>query len=134
MCIALAAASFANTVTQLILTYGVLYGLGGSICYAPTISFVDEWFIRRKGLAFGIMWAGTGVAGLLLPLVMQWLLNSYGFRSTLRIWSLALFILTSQSRAILWQNLISRAISRRLPRNSPVSETPTRSGEATLHQ
>jgi MFS family permease len=94
MCIALAAASFATSVTHLIVTHGILYAIGGSICYSPTILFVNEWFIRRKGLAFGIMWAGTGVSGVVLPLVMQWLLHSYGFRTTLRIWSLALFILT----------------------------------------
>lgn len=94
MCIALAAASFATNVTHLIITHGVLYAIGGGICYSPTILFVDEWFIQRKGLAFGIMWAGTGVSGVVLPLVMQWLLNSYGFKTTLRIWSVALFILT----------------------------------------
>jgi MFS family permease len=94
MCIALAAASFAKNVTHLIITHGILYAIGGGICYSPTILFVDEWFIQRKGLAFGFMWAGTGVSGVVLPLVMQWLLESYGFRTTLRIWSLALFILT----------------------------------------
>jgi MFS family permease len=94
MCIALAAASFAQNVTHLIITHGILYAIGGGICYSPTILFVDEWFITRKGLAFGFMWAGTGVSGVVLPLVMQWLLESYGFRTTLRIWSLALFILT----------------------------------------
>ncbi|KIW09287.1 uncharacterized protein PV09_00204 [Verruconis gallopava] len=94
MCVALATASFATSVTQLIVTHGILYAIGGSICYSPTILFVNEWFIQRKGLAFGIMWAGTGVSGVVLPLVFQWLLHSYGFRTTLRIWSLTLFILT----------------------------------------
>jgi hypothetical protein len=56
MAVAVASASFANKVWHLILTQGVLYGLGGSIIYYPTILFVDEWFIRRKGFAFGIMW------------------------------------------------------------------------------
>ena len=94
MCVALAAASFSKTVTHLIITHGVLYAIGGGICYSPTILFVDEWFIQRKGLAYGIMWAGTGVSGVAIPLFMQWLLDSYGFRTTLRVWSLALFILT----------------------------------------
>lgn len=94
MCVALAAASFAKNVTHLIITHGILYAIGGGLCYSPTILFLDEWFIQRKGLAFGIMWAGTGVSGVVLPLVMQWLLESYGFRTTLRIWSVALFILT----------------------------------------
>ena len=56
---ALVGSSFATRVWHLILTQGVLYAVGGSILYFPTIIFLDEWFIRRKGLAYGVMWAGT---------------------------------------------------------------------------
>jgi hypothetical protein len=56
MCAALAASSFATKVWHLILTQGVLYAIGGGLAYSPTILFVNEWFVRRKGLAFGIMW------------------------------------------------------------------------------
>ena len=56
MCVALAASSFATTTTHLIFTQGVLYAIGGSVAYAPTILFVDEWFVRKKGFAFGVMW------------------------------------------------------------------------------
>ena len=28
--------------------------------YFPTVAFLDEWFIKRKGFAFGVMWAGAG--------------------------------------------------------------------------
>jgi hypothetical protein len=37
-------------------TQGVLYAIGGSIAYAPCVIYMDEWFVKRKGLAFGIMW------------------------------------------------------------------------------
>ena len=60
MVIGLVASSFATRVSHLILTQGVLYAIGGSMLYTPTIIFLDEWFIARKGLAFGVMWAGTG--------------------------------------------------------------------------
>jgi hypothetical protein len=53
MCIATISASFCHSVGQLILTQGILYAIGGSLAYSPTILFVDEWFIRRKGLAIG---------------------------------------------------------------------------------
>lgn len=56
---------------------------------------MDEWFVRRKGLAYGVMWSGTGLAGMILPLVLESLLNSLGFRTTLRIWSGILFCLTA---------------------------------------
>lgn len=60
MCVALAASSFATTTTHLILTQGVLYAIGGGVAYAPTILFVDEWFVRKKGFAFGVMWVSRG--------------------------------------------------------------------------
>lgn len=56
MCAALAGSSFATTVPQLIATQGVLYAIGGGIAYSPCILYLDEWFVRRKGLAYGIMW------------------------------------------------------------------------------
>lgn len=58
--ITLIASSFSTAVWHLILTQGVLYAIGGSLLYSPTCFYLDEWFIKKKGLAFGIMWAGVG--------------------------------------------------------------------------
>jgi hypothetical protein len=55
----LIAASFANQVNYLILTQGAIYGIGGSIVYCPAVLFVDEWFIQRKGLAYGVLWVDS---------------------------------------------------------------------------
>jgi hypothetical protein len=63
---ALVASSFSTRVWHLVLTQGCLYAIGGSFLYAPTMFYLDEWFILRKGLAFGIMWAGVGTVGLIL--------------------------------------------------------------------
>lgn len=54
--VALIASSFATKVWHLILTQGVMYALGGSMLYYPMLLFLDEWFVRKKGIAFGIMW------------------------------------------------------------------------------
>ncbi|KAF2198134.1 MFS general substrate transporter [Delitschia confertaspora ATCC 74209] len=107
MCLSLGLSSLSQTVTQLIATQGVLYAIGGSLVYHPTLLFMDEWFVKRKGLAFGVMWvrpianlpvppkqAGTGLGGVGIPLLLQHLLLTRGFRATLRIWSLALFLST----------------------------------------
>lgn len=91
--IALVSSSFATTVWQLILTQGVLYAMGGMILYGPAITLVDEWFISKKGLAYGIMWAGTGTAGATIPFILSWCLQRYGFRSALRIWAVIMVVL-----------------------------------------
>ncbi|KAK3944579.1 MFS monocarboxylate transporter [Diplogelasinospora grovesii] len=94
MCLGLALSSFSTTVTHLIITQGILYGVGGSVAYSPCIVYIDEWFVRRKGLAYGIMWSGTGLAGVIFPLVLEYLLSTYGFRTTLRLWSALVLVVT----------------------------------------
>ncbi|OAX78859.1 hypothetical protein ACJ72_06829 [Emergomyces africanus] len=95
MCLAMALSSFATNVTHLIVSQGVFYALGGSIAYSPCILLMEDWFDKRKGLAFGVMWAGTGLGGVILPLVMQSLLDRFGFRVALRAFAVALFVLTA---------------------------------------
>lgn len=84
------AAAFCNSVSALIATQGVMYALGGLVLYFPAMQLIGEWFIQRRGLAFGLVWAGTGVSGIVVPFLLQWLLDSYGFRTTLHIWSVVL--------------------------------------------
>lgn len=55
MALALATSSFATSVAHLIVTQGILYGIGGSISYSTCLILIEEWFDKRKGFAFGIM-------------------------------------------------------------------------------
>ncbi|KAJ9087441.1 hypothetical protein DSO57_1033331 [Entomophthora muscae] len=55
-------ASLGTRVWHLILTQGVLYGVGGALVYIPAIMLVTEWFEKRQGLAVGIGAAGAGGA------------------------------------------------------------------------
>lgn len=95
MVLSLVAASFCNSISGLIGTQGVMYAIGGLILYFPVMSLITEWFVQRRGLAFGIMWAGTGLAGTVLPFLLQWLLNSYGYRTTLRVWAIVIALFTT---------------------------------------
>lgn len=95
MCLALAMSSFSTNTTHLIVTQGVLYALGGSFAYSPCILFMDQWFAKKIGLAYGIMWAGTGLAGVIVPIIMRWILDDYDHKIALRAWSVCLFVLTT---------------------------------------
>ncbi|RYN94916.1 hypothetical protein AA0120_g3558 [Alternaria tenuissima] len=94
MCLSLGLSSLSQTVPHLIASQGVFYAIGGALCYVPVVAFMEQWFVKRKGLAFGIMWAGTGIGGIIIPLLLQYLLGRYGFRTTLRIWAAVLFAAT----------------------------------------
>jgi MFS family permease len=101
-------ASFCNTVGGLLATQGVMYAIGGMTLYYPAMVYVDEWFIARKGMAYGVMWAGTGSAGVVVPFLLQWLLDSYGFRTALRVWAVILVRLPQHLDTRKPANMISR--------------------------
>ncbi|PYH78120.1 MFS monocarboxylate transporter [Aspergillus uvarum CBS 121591] len=86
--------SFAHTVWQLTATQGVLCGLGNGLVFSPTTLLLDQWFIRRKGLAYGIMWAGKSVCGVALPFLTSAALDQYGARTTLRAWTVITLLTT----------------------------------------
>ena len=104
MTIALVAASYTNTTGALLATQGILFGIGGLTMYFPAMYVIDEWFIARKGLAFAIIWTGTGVGGAIFPFVSQWLLDTYGFRTALRIWAVVIVSRTTVSSLDLADN------------------------------
>lgn len=93
--LACVASSFATRPWHLIVTQGVLYGIGTNFLYSPTFSMLNEWFMKRRGLAYGVMFAGTGISGLFLPLIFEKLLTSYGHATALRAWSVAMILLTA---------------------------------------
>ena len=58
---------------HLYLTIGVLVG-AGSVClgYSGQSLFLPNWFIRRRGLAMGLAFAGVGIGSVtLLPWVQH---------------------------------------------------------------
>jgi MFS family permease len=52
----------------LVLTQGVLYAIGGSLIYSPCMSYMSEWFVNRRGMANGVIFAGNVVSYFLICL------------------------------------------------------------------
>lgn len=89
--LALALSSFCTTVPQLLATQGILFGIGGCFAYVPANLYIDEWFVARKGLAYGILWSAGGVGGVVFPIILESLLHKTGFQTTTRICAGILF-------------------------------------------
>ena len=95
LCIlALVAGSFAKELSTLILTQGIMYGVGFVTFYYPILSMIDEWWVARRGLAYGILCGASGVSGAIMPLIVEQLLRKYGYPTTLRAIAVAIFITT----------------------------------------
>jgi MFS family permease len=77
---------------HLYLTIGVMVG-GGSVClgYSGQSLFLPNWFVRRRGLAIGIAFAGVGVGSVTLLPWMQVLIVQAGWRTA--CWSMGLVVL-----------------------------------------
>ncbi|CAH0023713.1 unnamed protein product [Clonostachys rhizophaga] len=95
MCIfGLVSASFTTSVNGLIGTQGFLYGLGFVILSYPIISMINEWWVSRKGMAFGLISASSGLTGAVMPFIVEALLAKYGQHTTLRASAVAMAVLT----------------------------------------
>ncbi|KAB8217049.1 major facilitator superfamily domain-containing protein [Aspergillus novoparasiticus] len=75
-------AGFSHTPVQLVMTQGVLYGLGSGLFFAPNMSLIDEWFIRQRSLAYGIYFACSSITAAIIPPVMRVLLSNPDRRAT----------------------------------------------------
>jgi len=89
VCLALGLSSLATNVNHLIITQGIMYAIGGGLAWTPVLFFIEEWWVRRRGFAYGAVIAGAGLGGAVIPVMTELLLHSYGFRTTLRIIAIA---------------------------------------------
>ncbi|KAL5631395.1 hypothetical protein ACGC1H_007046 [Rhizoctonia solani] len=95
--VAMVGAAFSSRVWHLILTQGIIYSIGGTLVYFTMQMYVFEWFKERRGLANGLIFAGTGLGGVVLPFVVEKLLISYGLRTTFIALAISYAILLSAS-------------------------------------
>ncbi len=66
---------------QIMALYGLLAPLGLVLSTAVTANaLISRWFVRRLGLALGLSAFGIGLAGVLLPPVVAWMLPTAGWR------------------------------------------------------
>ena len=65
-------AAHGDSILEISLALSILCGfLGTSFTFAPLVADISHWFDRRRGLAVGIAFSGSYVAGALWPPVLQ---------------------------------------------------------------
>lgn len=87
-------ATLAREPWQLYATLGVLVGAGG-VClgYTGQGLFLPSWFVRRRGLAMSIAFAGVGVGSIVLLPWFQSLIEHGGWRSA--CWTMGILVLVA---------------------------------------
>lgn len=64
-------ASLSTTVWQLLLSQGVLVGMGASCGYVASQAAIGGWFDKRKGLAMGLSGSGTGFGSVFIVVIVN---------------------------------------------------------------
>ncbi|MFC1868519.1 MFS transporter [Thermodesulfobacteriota bacterium] len=76
------AASRISAIWHLYLFFGGIMALGiNMLSYSPVLSVIPKWFIKRRGLANGLVLSGIGVGILLLVPFNELMINALGWRS-----------------------------------------------------
>ncbi|KAI8320379.1 MFS general substrate transporter [Martensiomyces pterosporus] len=83
-CTALMLASLTHAVWQLVLTQSIMFGAGAALLYSPSIALATQWHQRHRALATGLAVAGCGIGGVVFSQITQVMVDSIGYRWSLR--------------------------------------------------
>ena len=88
--------SLVTRLQYMYLTYGLLWGVGSSFSFVPSIVILGDYFDKRLALANGLGTSGSGVGSLVASPTISYLLRVIGWKNSLRILSgIAAFLLVA---------------------------------------
>lgn len=85
--------SFAGSVLQLYLFYGVLSGIGIGFAYIAPLATCNKWFPDKRGTISGVAVAGMGLGTMVFSPIGQALIGSFGPFVTMRVLGVVFFVL-----------------------------------------
>jgi len=89
---------------QLYLAYGLIVGIGISATFITVIATTARWFIRRRGMALGIVSSGVGLGTMILVPTVERLITAYGWSITYLIIGLATWAIMTPASLFLRRN------------------------------
>ena len=97
-------ASYVTQPWHLYVTMGVLVG-GGSIClgYTGQSLFLPNWFVRKRGLALSIAFAGVGVGSIVLLPWMQAFMDRTDWRTACWMLGVVVLVVLAPLNLLLWR-------------------------------
>lgn len=76
---------FVDNIDVLCVTYGIIYGLGASLAYTPSLAILGHYFKKKLGIVNGIVTIGSSVFTVSLPPLMEYMINNYGLSGMFRV-------------------------------------------------
>ncbi|XP_075989897.1 monocarboxylate transporter 12-like [Anticarsia gemmatalis] len=78
----LALSYFSKGLLHLLLSFGVMTGIGGGLSTTPGIVIVSQYFDKHRALANGICVSGTAAGSFVFPMLIEKLVDMYGLHGT----------------------------------------------------
>jgi MFS transporter, OFA family, oxalate/formate antiporter len=82
-----------SSYSQLIVLFGIVASMGSALVVIPATSLAVKWFVKKRGVAVGLMAAGSGSGTLIVPPIAELLIQRYGWRDSLLFVGLGFLIL-----------------------------------------
>jgi len=86
-------ASMSTSINMMVVTYGIVGGIGVGIAYGVPVAVSGRWFPDRRGLAVGLTVLGFGFSAFFTANIAHVLISSSGVMATFRIFGIAFIIL-----------------------------------------
>jgi MFS family permease len=93
--------SQANSVWQLLISYGLLLSLGTGAIYAVVNSTASRWFDKKRGFVLGITTSGGGFGAIVMAPFATYLISNFGWRTAFIVMGLIAWLVISSMCLIL---------------------------------
>ncbi|KAJ8304558.1 hypothetical protein KUTeg_018141 [Tegillarca granosa] len=78
-------AGFSSDIWLVLITYGIIGGVGRAFSYCPAITIIGLHFKDKSGFPVGLASSGSGFGALIFPFIVEWAFQTYGFTGALII-------------------------------------------------
>ncbi|XP_060804229.1 monocarboxylate transporter 9 isoform X2 [Amyelois transitella] len=96
---------FVNSIIPFFICMALLQGLGFGILFNLACTIINEYFVKRRFLAMGVVQASTAIITMIIPILLNFTLNFYGYSGTLMIvaaLSMNIFVAVSLMQPVKW--------------------------------
>ncbi|MDY0045341.1 MAG: MFS transporter, partial [Syntrophales bacterium] len=74
--------SQADSIWHVYFFFGLMGGIGIAFGeFIPVTTIINHWFVSKRSLAMGLLFASGGLGGLIMPPVISWIIITAGWRT-----------------------------------------------------